>query len=268
MDVTLLGTGAADGWPNPFCRCDSCEAAHDAGDIRGQTSALVDGRLLLDCGPDTPRQAARARSGLADVDSVLVTHNHPDHFDPSFLLYRSWVAQAPLTIYGPPAVVEACRHWLPPRQPVTARPVRPGQQLKLPSGHLVRVLAGRHGAPGDTVLYDVHAPDGARLLYATDTAPLTANELEPMRDAAYDVVLLEETFGLRTDLSGDHLNLASFGATLAAMRAVGAVVRHTDVVAVHLSHFNPPGEELEARLAGVGARAVGDGTRLRRSGAR
>ena len=48
MEVVLLGTGAADGWPNPFCRCGSCGGARRLGVVRGQTSALVDDELLID----------------------------------------------------------------------------------------------------------------------------------------------------------------------------------------------------------------------------
>ncbi len=42
--VRLLGTGSADGWPNPWCGCASCTAAAESGAVRGQTSALVDER--------------------------------------------------------------------------------------------------------------------------------------------------------------------------------------------------------------------------------
>ena len=59
MRVRLLGTGSADGWPNAFCECASCRSAQQAGSFRVPTSVLVDGRLLLDCGPETPRAALR-----------------------------------------------------------------------------------------------------------------------------------------------------------------------------------------------------------------
>ena len=60
MNTLVLGTGAADGWPNPFCSCASCTAERSAGRLRGQTAVLVDGTLLLDCGPETPHAAQRA----------------------------------------------------------------------------------------------------------------------------------------------------------------------------------------------------------------
>ncbi|MFC9084741.1 adenosylcobinamide kinase/adenosylcobinamide phosphate guanyltransferase, partial [Streptomyces sp. NPDC057062] len=49
---------------------------------------------------------------------------------------------------------------------------------------------------------------------------------------------------------------------LARLRATGAVVPTTDVIAVHLDHDVPPGPEVRRRLAAAGARAVPDGTTL------
>jgi len=91
VNLTLLGTGAADGWPNPHCRCASCTAARAAGTLRGQTSALLDETLLLDCGPETPQSAQRAGLDLTRLRHVLLTHAHPDHCGPAFLLFRAWV---------------------------------------------------------------------------------------------------------------------------------------------------------------------------------
>jgi adenosylcobinamide kinase/adenosylcobinamide-phosphate guanylyltransferase len=262
MRVALLGTGSADGWPNPFCSCGSCAAAARAGHLRAQTSALVDGPLLLDCGADTPRAAVRAGCSLAGVTHVLLTHAHPDHCDPAFLLYRSWAADAGggLTVLGPPPVIETCRGWLAPDSPVRLQALAPGERVDC-AGYAVRAVPATHLAPGEALLYDVTDPDGARLLYATDTGPLGAEALRAVADAAYDLVLLEETFG-DSPAVGGHLDLVSFAATLRELRRVGAVGPSTDVVAVHLSHSNPPLPQLNERLAACGARAVDDATVL------
>ncbi|MGZ4600611.1 MAG: MBL fold metallo-hydrolase [Oryzihumus sp.] len=262
MTVTLLGTGAADGWPNPFCDCTSCRHAAGTGELRSQTSALVDGRLLLDCGPEAPRQALRAGVDLTGVEAVLVTHAHPDHLDPAMLLYRSWVTDRPLQVLGPPPVLQACAPWLAPGQDrVELVAVRPGE-LHQVAGYEVGALAANHGAPGEAVLYDVTGPAGQRLLYATDTAELPDVTVAALAGACLDLLLLEQTFGERTDLPGDHLTFGSFARTVDALRRAGAVTDDTDVVAVHLSHFNPPGAVLAHRLAACGARVVPDGTRL------
>src|SRR3546814_12674986 len=82
--IRVLGTGAADGWPNPFCACASCESARATRTIRAQTCALA-GTFLLDCGPETARTAEHAGVALHDVRHVLLTHDHPDHTAPAFL---------------------------------------------------------------------------------------------------------------------------------------------------------------------------------------
>lgn len=247
----------------------SCRTAAARGEIRGQTAALVDDVLLLDCGPEIPRAAVRAGRPLVGVRYIFFTHAHPDHVGPAALLYRSWVqGDRPLDVIGPPEALDQCRDWVAPDAPVRFVPVAAGDRIAV-GGYRVRVLAAAHTAirDGDSVLYDVAAADGTRLLWATDTGPLPASAFEAVRGARYDAVFLEETFGTRTDLGAGHHDLTSFPRTLAALRAAGAVTADTDVVAVHLSHYNPPLPELSERLAPWGARVVADGAvvRLRES---
>jgi adenosylcobinamide kinase/adenosylcobinamide-phosphate guanylyltransferase len=132
------------------------------------------------------------------------------------------------------------------------------------AGHHVRALAARHDAPGGALLYDVTGPDGTRLLYATDTGPLDADDITALaaHGRAYSTVLLEETFGDHLTHGTDHLDLATFPRVVAGLRQAGAVDADTDVVAVHLSHRNPPEPELQRRLGQCGARVVRDGTTL------
>jgi adenosylcobinamide kinase/adenosylcobinamide-phosphate guanylyltransferase len=84
--------------------------------------------------------------------------------------------------------------------------------------------------------------------------------------AAYDVVLLEESFGTKTDHGTGHLDLTTFPAQVAALREAGAIVDGTDLVAVHLSHHNPP--DLARILEPWGARVVDDLTTLTTDGPR
>ena len=216
----------------------------------------MDGALLLDLTPALPPDGV----SLTGVHTVLVTHAHPDHCAPFALLWRHWARPgAPLTIVGPGPVLEECRPWLAPADPVRLVEAVPGRTLDC-SGYRIRPLPAHHEVP--TVLYDVTAPDGDRLLYATDTGPLPAAALTATRGAAYDLVLMEETFGDVVDHGTRHLDLATFPEQLRRLREVGAVTDGTDVVAVHLSHHNPSPAELGRRLAAHGARVVGDGTSL------
>jgi len=241
--------------------CASCRTAAARGEIRGQTAALVDDTILLDCGPEIPRAAVRAGRPLDAVRYILFTHAHPDHVGPAALLFRAWVQRdRPLDVVGPPEALDLCRDWVGPDDPVNFVPVVAGDRISL-NGYTVRVLEAAHTAirDGDSVLYDITGPGDDRLLWATDTGPLPSATMESVRDARYDALFLEETFGTRTDLGAGHHDLTTFPRTLAALRDVGAIGDSTDVVAVHLSHYNPPTSELSERLAPWGARVVHDG---------
>ena len=263
MEITLLGTGAADGWPNPFCRCASCSWAREAAVVRTPTCLLVDGRLLLDAGPAPPQQAVAAGVDLAGVRTAVVTHAHTDHLDPAILLHRGWVRDDPLTVAGPRPVMDACHDWLDPASTVvTLAELTAGDDVVL-DGYRVTALPARHEALGECLLYALEDADGASVLYATDTGPGWLEGASGLLEGRrFDAVFCEETFG-DADLSPQHLTLPTFAAEIGRLRALGCVDDATRVVAVHLSHHNPPGPELAARLARSGATAPPEGTRLR-----
>lgn len=262
MRLTLLGTGAADGWPNPFCTCASCAAAARDG-VRGQTSVLIDDELMLDCGAESPRAAARWGVNLADVRHILFTHAHPDHTSAPALRWRFWAGGGPLELVGPPAALDACRPWLQEDWPVTYTAVLPGDRIAV-GDYDVRVLPANHGdaSVGPPVLYDVSSPAGARLLYATDTALPPEAFFAATAGAEYDLVLLEESNGDDVDSPTAHLNLVTFPQVVGRMRTEGAITDRSRVVAIHLGHGNPRPAELARRLAAWGAEILPDGARV------
>lgn len=277
MDVVLLGTGAADGVPQPFCDCPTCAEARATGEVRAPGAVLVDGTLLIDAPPGLAGAAGRAGVSLADVRTIAVTHAHTDHWDPSVLLFRSWAGGGGgLRVVGPPAVLASARAWLPPDTGVWPDtgvelvPAVPGESIDL-GGHVLRVLPSTHGRTGtggtaddlaaEAVLYDVRTHEAA-LLYAADTGVPDEALLVAVAGADYDTVLLELTFGAAGPSTPGHLDHVGFATTLGMLRGAGAINARTDVVAIHVGHHNPPAAELSAALAGMGARVVPDGTRL------
>ena len=264
MRIHLLGTGTAEGIPNPLCSCATCAGALQSGEVRGQTAALIDDVLLIDCGPEVPRSASRHGVSLARLRHLLLTHLHPDHAGPIAAMLRSRAGGSEkLALLGSPDVVGVLRDRVGPDDAVRLVAVSPGQTVQL-DGYEVRVLAGGHGHPvtGPRLLFDVTGPDGDRLLYATDAGALPAQTVAAVADRAFDVILLEETFGDFVGHRTDYLDLTTFPAALTGLADVGALTPETDVVAVHLGHHNPPTDQLAARLRTWGARVVPDGTVL------
>lgn len=246
----MLGSGAADGWPNPWCSCASCTAAREQGVVRGQTCALIGTEVLIDAGPVVGLLAGQQGVSLAGVRLALITHRHSDHHFPQAWVWRVW-AQTPqqLTVVAPPMVLAEAKDELRDCEVVEALP---GEVLTV-HGYTVRPLRAEH--PDDAVLYDVTGPDGGRLLYATDTGVLPEETVIAVTGRAFDIVLLE----LAGTPIPSHLTLETWPTQVARLREVGAIAPKTQVLAIHVGHHNPPPEELNRRLAALGARAARDG---------
>ena len=263
MDVLLLGTGASDGVPNCWCHCATCVEARASDSIRTNASALVDGRLLIDCGPEAPRQAQRAGLELTGVRTVLISHAHDDHLNPTFLMHRGWVSAEPLRVVGPAPAIARCAEWLEHDQTVvTLQTVTAGDEFEV-DGYSVLVLPATHEAMGEAVLYAIETPDDRRLLYATDTGPWRPEFLELVAGLRFDLVLLEETFGDGSPPTPvHHHTFTSFAQAVDDLRSVGAVDDASRVVAFHVGHNNPVLAELTARLRAIGAEVHPDLTAL------
>lgn len=97
LELLVVGSGDAFG---------SGGRNHAAFLLQGES-----GRLLLDCGPTTPAALKRLGVRPAEVDAVLISHFHGDHFGgvPFLLLEARYLdaRERPLQVGGPPGVEAA-----------------------------------------------------------------------------------------------------------------------------------------------------------------
>ena len=217
----------------------SCTAERLAGRLRGQTAALVDGVLLLDCGPETPHAAQRAGVDLSGLRHVLITHAHPDHCAPAFLLFRSWVGTPTRsTCSARPTSIEAARMWVAPDTHVNFVTVAPGDRLSVGGVRRPRARGRTHGERA--VLYDVTAPGRPAALRHRHRAAARGDggggpRRGVRRGADGGDVRRPPRPRHRPPRPGD---VPRAGAP--AARGRRGHTTGTDVVAVHLSHHNPP----------------------------
>ncbi len=68
------------------------------------TSYLLNGKILLDCGPHTAESLLENNINISDIKLILITHMHLDHFGglPDFLWQRAFEStENPVYIIGP-----------------------------------------------------------------------------------------------------------------------------------------------------------------------
>jgi phosphoribosyl 1,2-cyclic phosphate phosphodiesterase len=82
LTIRFLGTGARFPLPRWGCGCPQCSDARvNPKSVRFRSSILVNGRVLVDPGPDIYRQlAALPPNEIAAIQDIVVTHPHADHY--------------------------------------------------------------------------------------------------------------------------------------------------------------------------------------------
>jgi phosphoribosyl 1,2-cyclic phosphate phosphodiesterase len=279
MILTFLGTAAAEGYPNPFCRCANCEQAHALGgpSLRKRSAALIDDDLLIDLGPDLIAASHMHGRSLAGLRYCLQTHAHADHLDPSHFLTRSpeyGVPDAPrLHFYASLATARRAAQLLESDfAPASLLDPEVGKRLNLEI-HLIEPLhsftAGRyrvtafpanHDPAVEPLLYAITA-DGRTIFYGTDTAALPEETWQAFHRLRlrFDVVILDHTYG-PDEPGSDHLSARQLIAHGARMRAEGLLADEARVFATHLAHAgNPVHPELAAFAAQHGYEVAYDG---------
>ena len=281
MQLLFLGTAASEGFPDAFCGGDRGNAARAAGgrSLRKRSSALIDGELLIDLGPDLMAAAMQHGVNLAGVRYCLQTHEHHDHLDPSHFHSRSrfcgvygnprlhyYASQRALDrivtmsadlagqALTDPAVGDALN--------LTATPVAPGQHLTVGPYHVLSLPAAH--APETTALLYLVERAGRRVLYATDTS-----ELPPAAWAALvahgqpiHVAVFDHTFGMAGRSDG-HMNHAQVEEQIARLRELGLLAADAQLYATHLGHHSHPTHEaVAAYTAPRGYAPAYDGLRV------
>lgn len=241
MKLFVLGSAAAEGIPDPFCRCQVCEIARREGgrDARARSSVLLNDDLLIDLGPDFVSSTNAFRLYLGNLQTVLITHRHEDHWLPSNLQWRErgFVATpvAPLTVYGPADALGDLEPFGERAADLSFRVVKSGERWAAGPYQITAVPATHGGGKIEPLLYVLD--DGAhRLFYATDTSTLNEAAWDILRPLApLDLILLDCTAGLGDGGNGHH-GLDKFADTRARMIKEGVVESKTMLVAHHFSH--------------------------------
>ena len=221
MELKFLGTGAADFWPS----LQDVDRFRVDPDIRRSTMTLVDGALLLDCGPHLLDALEIHRVGVKAIRHVLVTHPHSDHFNVENL--QLLAKQQELHVW------HSVQWQLPPIENVVDHPMEVGSTYQV--GPFTVTALGANHCPG-SLHYSIEK-DGKKLFYGCDGAWLLHDTYYYMKDQQYDCMILDATVG---DYDGDfrmgeHNSIPMIRSMCASFRTWKVVHDQTKIVLDHLA---------------------------------
>ncbi len=254
----FLGTGAAQGFPCPYCKCPTCEDARRRGGraIKSRSDFLIDSENIIDFGPDIYTQAVNNGLMLDGLKNIFLTHSHEDHIAVTELCNienRKHTLTEPVSVnlYGTASALEVVKKAATvfsrgeefPYGHIKLCPVEAFESFKV--GELqVSTLLSSHKAWGkdELGLNYVIEKGGKTLLYASDTGWYPPETWDYIADnsLSFDIVVMENTYGkdpygIIKPEAGGHLNTVNFFSMLDKMKELGAIDEQTPIFATHLS---------------------------------
>lgn len=271
FDRMFYGTGAAEGIPDPFCRCPVCENARKKGgkEIRHRTMFRVNEELCIDLGADAASQAT-VLGDFTGLHHVLYTHTHEDHFCIMMLQMRDMAThrdREPLHVYltdraydmvdklhGDPTIIKGRTRELEEKGVFCFHQLHFGEETEI-AGYRVLPLKGDHiGSMGEnSANYLLTGPDGKTLYYGLDTGWYLPETLQALAGRHIDVLITECTFGLTPGMDAHprgHLHAFALRELLDVLREQGTLDETSRVYATHINHWTSNHEQLAAYFAG------------------
>lgn len=275
MNIQILGSGGGEGYPALFCNCRHCMAARQAGgkSIRSLSQTLVDGRLLIDLPADTSAHFRQLGRSLGEMEHLLITHVHGDHYCPGLLETRGTdfapvLGVRQLHVYGNTDVERLFQGYyaLFPireeiRREIVFHTLAPFQSERI-DGYQVTPLKANH-APEQTALNYIIDDGKSALLYLLDSGFSTEETLAFLGSypRKFDCVVMDGTMGFSYYVY--HMNFQQNMELKNRLMELGAADGETRFVVAHITHNHAPlHEEIEAHFQKSGIEIAYDGVAI------
>ena len=250
MEILFLGTCACDF--SPRLQTD-CRDRFDK-DARRSSCVLVNGHVLVDCGPHTLDSLRIANIPAVKVTDLLVTHLHSDHFDVANVAALAAARRGDLRVWVREDAV------LPPLG-CDVRRMRIGEEYEVGGLRVTPLEANHTEFPQHFVLRE----GGRSVFYGTDGAWVLYDTFRRMWEQKFDVMILDCTVGDRVGdfRIGEHNSIPMIRQMLPSFAATGVTDGHSKVYLTHLApSLHEPHERTQAICAEFGALVAYDGLRL------
>ncbi len=281
MKITFLGTGAGESYPGLWCCCPHCAYARKEGgkNIRANSCAVVDDRLMLDMGPMCFHNAARFGVDLTQVTTLLVTHPHPDHLYPRHLHWREtdeaslhlayeeqitfggprFTPLPELQIYGNTYTEQILHPMLAEAEKLRIRFHLIRENESFSAGeYQVTPIRNQHHEAGFAHSY-ILQHGGKTMLYGLDTGGFDTDMMETLLAHRYDLIIMEGTMGIRTT-EGGHMSLKKNALFRHTLMESGCLKEGSRFLLTHMSpHWCPPHDLYTVMAGNCGMEVAYDG---------
>ncbi len=242
MKIKVLGTCASEGIPALFCNCELCRNAQEKGgrEIRRRCGTLIDQRILIDLSPDLYMHKLNYGLRLYDLEHILISHSHSDHFD----VWELEKALMPvlarrnipiLHVYGNASVesmYRACGLDRFPEQMQFHR-LAPFTTFCI-SGYQVTPLKADHDPQQECVLFLVEK-DGKSFLYGHDSGYYPEETWQFLQGRRLDLVEMDCVLGLH-DMQQTHMGFPTCKRVRQRMQEEGMLHSGSVVALTHFTH--------------------------------
>jgi ribonuclease BN (tRNA processing enzyme) len=261
LELLFLGTGAAN-WPKKYPPLNKTLAR---GETRGMSSMLINGHILIDCGPTVLDVMKRYDVDPAGITDILLTHTHWDHLHEASILAIANARDADLgslKFWGDPEALKK----VPDSNRIEKRSVGVGQTFGI-DGLGITGLEANHlvvGSEEKCLIYLIEAV-ATSVLYATDGAWLLTNTWNALRKKQLDAIIWDATCG---EGSGDprifsHNDLSMIRHMNASLLKGKVLKPDAKIILTHIARkLHPAHAVLEKRLLPEGLIPAYDGMSL------
>lgn len=265
--MRFWGTGAGGPTPNPFCKCRVCENARQKGgkELRLRSAFRIDKKIMIDTGADFAAQAMRLEDDLHDIEHLLITHTHEDHFNHLALWLRRGPSLAPpkspLTVYftddaysfvdkflyNTPAIglTKEAKQLQP--ENITFKKLEFHNTYKI-NDIEVTPLRGNHPTTieKNSANFFIKLADGKHMYYALDSGYYLDETFEYLKDKHLDILIGECTFTWRKphDPPVSHMDIETCVKTLDKLYENKTIDEHTKIYLTHIEAKEMTHEEL------------------------
>ena len=272
MKVFFLGTGSAEGMPAIFCDCSLCREAKRRGgpDCRTRASILIDDVIKIDLPPETLAHVHKyPEVNLAQLQHLLFTHSHDDHFavretqylSPNFAPCR----KGPLHVW---ATHELIKKMLPEmahffeQAPLRFHPLVPFSPFSV--AHLTVTPVTAHQKQEELCLNFLLRDESDRtLLYASDTGWYDLPTWRFLDGRHIDTVIIECGKGKSANAYDGHLNIDEVLRVKEKLTDNGSISPNAPFYVTHIAHTGLLlHEEMQALLAPHGVTVAYDGLEI------